>query len=278
MINHTVTLDMRKQPGHVPPRLTMRRGESQTQKITATLTDGGAAYTPTYQSARLCLLHADGTWARCAATVSGSTVTATLTSDMLNGVGRCRLAYFEFYSSNGYSETTENIELVILSNVDTSGEAAKDYSDEMDALYKKMAGYLAIVQMNENLRVSNENKRVSNETARVSSEKTRVSNESTRVSSEAARKEAETTREANETARVKAETKRETDSAAAVSKANTAANSASEATDAANAAAADAHKAADEARGAVSPDMKIYFKRVTDAQGNSRPVLVDMTV
>lgn len=29
---------------------------------------------------------------------------------------------------------------------------------------------------------------------------------------------------------------------------------------------------------AVASSMKIYFKRVTDAQGNSRPVLVDMTV
>ncbi len=272
MINHTLSLDMRKQHGHVPPRLTMRRGESQTQKITASLTDNGTAYSPTYQSARLCLLHADGTWARCAAAVSGSIATATLPSDMLNSAGRCRLAYFEFYSSNGYSETTENIELVILGNVDTTGsEGAKSYSDEMDALYAKWSAYEAQAEKAEKTRVSNE-------TTRVNSEKTRVSNESARVSSETARKEAETTRASNETARVKAETRRETASADAVSKATTAANSASEATDAANSAAADARKAADEARGSVSPDMKIYFKRVTDAQGNSRPVLVDMTV
>jgi len=79
---------------------------------------------------------------------------------------------------------------------------------------------------------------------------------------------------------------------AAASSANTAKANADAATDAAKAAttaanesknsadeaAADARKAADEARGSVSSDMKIYFKRVTDAQGNSRPVLVDMTV
>ncbi len=153
MINHPISLDMRKRPGRVPPRLTMRRGESQTQKITATLTDNGTAYTPTYQSARLCILHADGTWARCAATVSGSIVTATLPSDMLNGAGRCRLAYFEFYSSNGYSETTENIELVILSNVDTTGsEGSKSYSDEMDALYAKWSAYEASAEKAESKR------------------------------------------------------------------------------------------------------------------------------
>ncbi len=268
MINHTVTLDMRKQPGHVPPRLTMRRGESQTQKITANLTDNGAAYTPTYQSARLCILHAGDTWARCAATVSGPTVTATLTSDMLNGAGRCRMAYFEFYSSNGYSETTENIELVILGNVDTSsGDGAKAYDDEMDALYKKWAAYEAQAE-------NAEKQRVSNETARVSSEKTRASNESARVSSETARREAETTRAANETARVKAEAERETDSADAVNKATTAANSANEAADTANAAADDALKAADEARGSVMPERTLYLA-YDEVSGTSYLSVVD---
>ncbi len=180
MIEHDIALDMRKQPGRVPPRLTMRRGESRTQKITATLTDGGEAYSPTYQNARLCLLHADGTWARCDATVSGSTVTATLGSEMLNGAGHCRLAYFEFYSSNGYSETTENIELVILGNVDASGEAAKSYSDEMDALYDEMSTYLSEVKKNEANRVNAEWSRVGAESYRDNNEKARVTAEQQR--------------------------------------------------------------------------------------------------
>ena len=169
MINHAISLDMRKQPGAVPPRLTMRRGESQTQKITAALTDNGTAYTPTYQSARLCILHADGTWARCAATVGTASVTATLASDMLNGAGRCRLAYFEFYSSNGYSETTESFELVILRNVDTNGsEGAKNYDDELDQLYAKWLAYEKQAEADEASRASAETARAEAEAKRAS--------------------------------------------------------------------------------------------------------------
>lgn len=58
MINHAISLDMRKRPGTVPQRVTVRRGETQTQKVTAALTTDGVVYTPTYQSARLCVLHA----------------------------------------------------------------------------------------------------------------------------------------------------------------------------------------------------------------------------
>lgn len=65
---------------------------------------------------------------------------------------------------------------------------------------------------------------------------------------------------------------------AATDAAKAATTAANESKNSADEAAADARKAADEARGSVSSNMKIYFKRVTDAQGNSRPVLVDMTV
>ena len=161
MINHALSLDMRKRTGTVPSRLTLRRGESQTQKITAALTDNGTAYTPTYQSARLCILHAGGTWARCSATVGTASVTATLASDMLNGAGRCRLAYFEFYSSNGYAETTENFELVILGNVDGTTDPARSYDNELDALYEKFSEHEAAAEAAEKARVSAEATRVS---------------------------------------------------------------------------------------------------------------------
>lgn len=90
MINHAIALDMRKRPGTVPQRVTVRRGETQTQKITASLTVDGATYIPTCQLARLCVLHADGTWARCAATVGTASVSATLAPEAVNGVGKCR--------------------------------------------------------------------------------------------------------------------------------------------------------------------------------------------
>lgn len=143
MINHAISLDMRKRPGTVPQRVTVRRGETQTQRVTATLTTDGAAYTPTYQSARLCVLHADGTWARCAATVGTVSVSATLAPEAVNGTGRCRLAYFEFYSANGASETTEDFALVILGNVDGTTGPAVSYDQELDELYRKWSTELS---------------------------------------------------------------------------------------------------------------------------------------
>ena len=267
MINHTIALDMRKQPGTVPQRLTMRRGESQTQKITAALTDDGTAYTPTYQGARLCLLHADGTWARGSATVGTASVTATLASDMLNGAGRCRLAYFEFYSTNGYSETTESFELVILDNVDSNGsEEAGNYDDELTQLYAKWLAYEKQAEADETARADAESKRASAETARANAETVRAQAESSRAqaetsraSAESARAQAETSRVSAESSRVSAEKSRVTefatiksDAATATNAANAAAALANSAASDANTAASNADKAADKANAAAS--------------------------
>lgn len=142
MINHAIALDMRKRPGTVPQRVTVRRGETQTQKITASLTVDGSTYTPTCQLARLCVLHADGTWARCSATVGTASVSATLAPEAVNGTGKCRLAYFEFYA-NGASETTEDFALVILGNVDGTTGPAVSYDQELDELYRKWSTELS---------------------------------------------------------------------------------------------------------------------------------------
>lgn len=142
MINHAIALDMRKRPGTVPQRVTVRRGETQTQKITASLTVDGATYAPTCQLARLCVLHADGTWARCSATVGTASVSATLAPEAVNGTGKCRLAYFEFYA-NGASETTEDFALVILGNVDGTTGPAVSYDQELDELYRKWSTELS---------------------------------------------------------------------------------------------------------------------------------------
>ena len=143
MINHAIALDMRKRPGTVPQRVTVRRGETQTQKITASLTVDGATYTPTCQLARLCVLHADGTWARSTATVGAGTVSVTLPPAAVNGAGKCRLAYFEFWGTG--SETTEDFALVILGSVDGSGGQSEDYDNELDALKREWASLNAAV-------------------------------------------------------------------------------------------------------------------------------------
>ena len=145
MINHAIALDMRKRPGTVPQRVTVRRGEIQTQKITASLTVDGATYTPTCQLARLCVLHADGTWARSTATVGNGTVSVTLPPQAVNGAGKCRLAYFEFCSGDSASETTEDFALVILGSVDGSGGQSESYDNELDALKREWASLNAAV-------------------------------------------------------------------------------------------------------------------------------------
>lgn len=90
------------------------------------------------------MLHADGTWARCSATVGTASVSATLAPEAVNGVGKCRLAYFEFYA-NGASETTEDFALVILGSVDGSGGQSEDYDNELDALKREWASLNAAV-------------------------------------------------------------------------------------------------------------------------------------
>ena len=145
MITHAIALDMRKRPGTVPQRVTVRRGETQTQKITASLTVDGATYNPTCQFARLCVLHADGTWARSTATVGNGTVSVTLPPQAVNGAGKCRLAYFEFCSGDSASETTEDFALVILGSVDGSGGQSEDYDNELDALKREWTSLNAAV-------------------------------------------------------------------------------------------------------------------------------------
>lgn len=191
MIEQTLYLDMRKEPGRVPPRATVRRGEANTQKITAQLTMDGAAYTPTYSDARLRVLHEDGTWAVCSATKGTASVTATLPGNCLNGAGRCRLAYFEFSSTNGYAETTEGFELVILENVDGDGsDEAANYDDELLQLWNKWSAYEKQAEEQEEARVDAESARAKAEASRASAETSRASAEGERAAAETAREEA----------------------------------------------------------------------------------------
>ena len=212
MIEQTLYLDMRKEPGRVPPRATVRRGEANTQKITAQLTMDGAAYTPTYSDARLRVLHEDGTWAVCSATKGTASVTATLPGNCLNGAGRCRLAYFEFSSTNGYAETTEGFELVILENVDGDGsDEAASYDDELLQLWNKWSAYEKQAEEQEEARVDAESARAKAEASRASAETSRASAEGERASAETARATAEASRASAETSRAIAESARAAD-------------------------------------------------------------------
>ena len=187
-VTHEITLEVNKSTSLVPPRVVVRVGDVASQTIKAQLRNDGASYTPT-GSARLDILKADGTWARCTATISGSTVSCTLPSQAVSSPGLARLAHFVFYTGTTRAESTEGFELRILPAVDTSDpeEAADYYDDMLTQLYKKWLAYEEEAEKNEEARVSAENTRKSNETARQSAESTRASQESARVSAESTR-------------------------------------------------------------------------------------------
>ena len=216
-ITHDIILEMNKSTALVPPRVVVRVGDVASQTIKAQLRNDGASYTPT-GSARLDILKADGTWARCTATISGSTVSCTLPSQAVSSPGLARLAHFVFYTGTTRAESTEGFELRILPAVDTSDpeEAADYYDDMLTQLYQKWLAYEEEAEKNEEARVSAENTRKSNETARQSAESTRASQESARVSAESAR--------ASEFATLKSQSQASTNAAnGAVTNANNAA-------------------------------------------------------
>ena len=158
----------------------------------------------------------------------------------------------------------------------------------------------------EKLRAAAETKRVNAETSRVEAEKLRATAETKRSTAETARVEAEKSRATAETKRdasftgmstklsaaaaaAKAARDDATESAAAANKSKDAAAasalSAGKASDSAATviketadAAADARRAAEEARGSISADKSMYFKRITDKNGDTWPVIVDSTV
>lgn len=137
-IEHDIILEMNKSTALVPPRVVVRVGDVATQIIKAQLKNDGANYTPT-GSARLDILKADGTWARCTASISGSTVSCTLPSQAVSSPGMARLAHFVFYSGTTTAESTEGFELRILPAVDTSDpeEESEYYDDMLTQLYDK---------------------------------------------------------------------------------------------------------------------------------------------
>lgn len=185
-VTHEITLEVNKSASLVPPRVVVREGDVATQTISAQLMNDGEKYTPSGLTARLDILKADGTWARCTASISGSIVKCTLPSQAVSSPGLARLAHFVLYSGTSKAESTEGFELRILPAVDTSDpEAAAEYYDDMlTKLYEKWEAYEKKAESQETARVSAENTRKSNETSRQKAEETRESQEDARVEAE----------------------------------------------------------------------------------------------
>lgn len=185
-IEHDIILEMNKSTALVPPRVVVRVGDVATQTISAQLMNDGEKYTPSGLTARLDILKADGTWARCTASISGSIVKCTLPSQAVSSPGLARLAHFVLYSGSAKAESTEGFELRILPAVDSSDpeEAAKFYDDMLTKLYEKWEAYEKKAESQESARVSAENARKSNEAARQKAEETRESQEEARATAE----------------------------------------------------------------------------------------------
>lgn len=203
MANFELFLDVKKSTSRVPAQVVVRVGDVSSQTIVANLTNGSSDYSPA-GTARLDILKADNTWARCVATLSGSHVSCTLPAAAVSSPGLCRLAHFVF-TNDSVIESTEGFELRILDAVETSGQAAKDYDDQLQKLYDRWLVYEQSAKAAESARQTAERDRLSSERQRVSSETTRSSAEDARVTSEAQRTDHEHQRVSAESRRLSSE-------------------------------------------------------------------------
>lgn len=175
--------------------------------------------------------------------------------------------YYEIYKGENYLDTTESCSVKVLQNADLGGQQATIY-----------------ISILEQAKVD-EQARNTAETARADAEKQREANEAERETSflemsnklataaaaaKAARDDATASAEAAD------QSKRSADASAIA--AGKSADSAAAAIEETKDAAADARLAADEARGSISADKSVYFKRITDENGDTWPVIVDTTV
>lgn len=232
MITHTLNLELAKKIDSIGVPIVVRTMDNETQVISANLFMRGQDYAPTCESARLDIMHEDGSWARIDATTSGHTASATLPSKALtNGVS---MAYFAFVKGPQI-ETTESFVLRVVASAQETPESDRYFDASINRLYEKWKNFEAGAEHAEDLRKAAETKRESDfneaqnrhETAyteaeqkrtsafsqaeeeRTHAEKDRVTAEQGRTDAEQKRVSAEQARVAEETSRTEAEQKRE---------------------------------------------------------------------
>jgi len=204
----------------------------------------------------------------------------------------------------GGQQATLYIPILEQAKADEQARAAAE-TKRADAETARTTAETARVEA-EKLRAAAETKRVNAETSRVEAEKLRETTETKRSTAETSRVEAEKSRATAETKRDASFTEMSTKLSAAAAAAKAARDDATESAAAANKskdaaaasalsagkasdsaatviketadAAADARRAAEEARGSISADKSMYFKRITDKNGDTWPVIVDSTV
>ncbi|WP_368164463.1 BppU family phage baseplate upper protein [Collinsella aerofaciens] len=283
----------------------LRRGERGNRELTVSIASKGIPYDLTGCTVRFVGTTGTGqlvgpTEIEVANATAGM-VRHVLPAEMSTDAGLAHW-YYEIYKGENYLDTTESCSVKVLQNADIGGQQATLYIPILEQ-----------AKADEQARTAAETKRADAETARATAETARVEAEKLRAAAETKRVNAETSRVEAEKSRATAETKRDasftemstklsaaaaaakaarddaTESATAAKKSKDAAAasalSAGKASDSAATviketadAAADARRAAEEARGSISADKSMYFKRITDKNGDTWPVIVDSTV
>lgn len=248
----------------------LRRGERGNRELTVSIASEGIPYDLTGCTVRF--VGTTGTGQLVGPTeievsnAPAGMVRHVLPAEMSTDAGLAHW-YYEIYKGENYLDTTESCSVKVLQNADIGGQQATIY-----------------ISILEQAKVD-EQARNTAETARADAEKQREANEAERETSflemsnklataaaaaKAARDDATASAEAAD------QSKRSADASAIA--AGKSADSAAAAIEETKDAAADARLAADEARGSISADKSMYFKRITDENGDTWPVIVDTTV
>lgn len=248
----------------------LRRGERGNRELTVSIVSKGAPYDLTGCTVRFVGTTGAGqlvgpTEVEIVKATDGM-VRHLLPAEMSTDAGLAHW-YYEIYKGDDYLDTTESCLVKVLQSAEIGGQQA--------------TVYIPILEQAK----ADEQARNAAETKRDEAEKLRAANETEREISfmemsdklSAATAAAKAARDdATASAKAADQSKRSAD-ASAIAAGKSAANAAA-AIEETKDAAADARLAADEARGSISADKSMYFKRITDENGDTWPVIVDTTV
>lgn len=248
----------------------LRRGERGNRELTVSIASKGIPYDLTGCTVRFVGTTGTGqlvgpTEIEVANAPAGM-VRHVLPAEMSTDAGLAHW-YYEIYKGEDYLDTTESCSVKVLQNADLGGQQATVYISILEQ-----------AKIDEQARVAAETKREDAENQRAANENERetsfmeMSNKlsAATAAAKAARDDATASAEAAD------QSKRSADASAIA--AGKSADSAAAAIEETKDAAADARLAADEARGSISADKSMYFKRITDENGDTWPVIVDTTV
>lgn len=248
----------------------LRRGERGNRELTVSIASKGIPYDLTGCTVRFVGTTGTGqlvgpTEIEVANAPAGM-VRHVLPAEMSTDAGLAHW-YYEIYRGEDYLDTTETCSVKVLQSADIGGQQATVYISILEQ-----------AKIDEQARAEAESKRADAESQREANEQERESSfvemssnlAKAAASAKAARDDA--------TASAKAAEKSEQSAAASALNAGKSADSAAAVIKDTEAAAADARLAADEARGSISADKSMYFKRITDENGDTWPVIVDTTV